>query len=74
MLSGNYTTNYNYHIYGWLEQIEKTIAKFKERTDVTDEDRIEFITHQYHLVMLIYRALSGKVIFAGSRPTDHQEK
>jgi len=64
------TSNHNQQIYGWLEKIEANIAKFKNWTDVTDEDRIEFITHQYHLVMLIHRALNGQVIFVGARPIE----
>lgn len=64
------TSNHNQQIYGWLEKIEANIAKFKNRTDITDEDRIEFITHQYHLVMLIHRALNGQVIFVGARPIE----
>ena len=61
-------TNHNEQIYGWLEKIEANIMKCKERTDVTDEDKIDFILHQYHLVMLIHRALNGQVIFVGARP------
>lgn len=62
------SSNHNQHIYGWLEKIEANIAKFRERDDVTNADKIEFITHQYHLVMLIHRALNGSVIFVGARP------
>lgn len=61
-------SNHNEQIYGWLEKIEANIEKFKARPDVTDEDKIEFITHQYHLVMLIHRALNGQVLFVGARP------
>lgn len=64
------TTKHNRYVYDWLEKIEANIAKFKERVDVTDTDRAEFITHQYHLVMLIHRALNGKVIFVGARPIE----
>lgn len=64
-------TNHNQQIYGWLEKIEANITKFKDRTDVTDNDKLEFIQHQYHLVMLIYRALNGQVIFVGARPIDN---
>lgn len=60
--------NYNHHIYGWLEKIESNIAKYRATVDTTPEDRIEFITHQYHLVMLINRAIEGSVIFVGARP------
>lgn len=59
---------YNQQIYGWIEKIQANVDNFKHRSDVTDEDRIEFITHQYHLVMLIYKALNGQVIFVGARP------
>ena len=61
-------TNHNQQVYGWLEKIEANIAKFKDRTDVTESDKLDFILHQYHLVMLIYRALNGQVIFVGARP------
>ena len=66
-------TNHNEQIYGWLEKIEANIKKFKARTDVTDEDKIEFITHQYHLVMLIHRALNGQVLFVGARPINSNQ-
>ena len=63
-------SNFNHHIYGWLEKIEANIAKFRERNDVSPDEKIEFITHQYHLVMLIHRALNGQVIFTGARPVN----
>ena len=63
-------TNYNQHIHGWLEKIEANVAKFRENTDASQADKIEFITHQYHLVMLIHKALNGKVIFVGAKPID----
>jgi hypothetical protein len=63
-------TNLNHHLYHWIEKIESNINKFKDRTDITDEERIEFITHQYHLVMLIYRALNKQVIFVGANPIE----
>lgn len=63
-------TNLNRQISGWLEKIEANLAKFAERTDVTEEERIEFIGHQYHLVMLIHKALAGKVIFTGAKPVN----
>ena len=61
-------SNLNYHISGWLERIEANLVDFAQRSDVTEAERIEFITHQYHLVMLIHRALAGKVIFTGAKP------
>ena len=62
--------NYNHHIYGWLEKIEANIANYRAQVTTTPEDRIEFITHQYHLVMLINRAIDGSVIFVGARPVE----
>ena len=64
------STNYNHHIYNWLEKIESNIKAFKERTDATNEEKVEFITHQYHLVMIIHRVLSGHVIFVGAKPIE----
>jgi gluconate kinase len=61
-------TNHNKQIHGWLEKIQANITKFKEIENLTDDDRAEFITHQYHLVMLIYKALNGQVIFVGAKP------
>jgi uncharacterized protein (DUF2225 family) len=61
------TSNLNQHLYGWLEKIQANINIFKEKTDVSDLDRIEFISHQYHLVMIIYQALNKQVIFVGAR-------
>jgi hypothetical protein len=61
-------TNHNEQIYGWLEKIEANVAKFKAGESISNEEKLEFIQHQYHLVMLIHRALNGQVIFAGARP------
>jgi len=61
-------SNHNQQIYGWLEKIEANIQRFREQQNPTQDDKIEFITHQYHLVMLIHRALNGQVIFVGARP------
>ncbi|CAB4129433.1 hypothetical protein UFOVP116_6 [uncultured Caudovirales phage] len=63
-------TNYNKQIAGWLDKIEANIVNFKNRTDVTTNEKVEFITHQYHLVMLINRALKGQVIFVGAPPVE----
>jgi|GEM_PF-6749249 len=57
----------NHHVYGWLENIQENIDAFKLRLDVTDAEKFTFISHQYHLVMLIYKALNGQVIFVGAK-------
>jgi len=67
-------SNHNQQIYGWIEKIQSNITKFKIREDVTNEDKLEFISHQYHLVMLIHRALNGHVLFVGARPTSQQSQ
>lgn len=59
---------HNHHIYHWIEKIETNISSFKSRKRITNKQRVEFITHQYHLVMLIYRALNNQVIFVGANP------
>ena len=66
-------SNYNHHIYGWLEKIELNIANFKAKEGTTANDQVEFITHQYHLMMLIHRALNGQVIFTGARPVNQNK-
>jgi hypothetical protein len=57
----------NHHIHGWLEKIQENIDDFRIQEDITDNDRLEFISHQYHLMMLIYKALNGQVIFVGAK-------
>ncbi len=64
----NSNNTYNRHIHGWLEKIEANIAKFRDQSIQTQDEKVEFITHQYHLVMLIYKALNGHVIFIGAPP------
>lgn len=64
----------NHYIYGWLEKTQENIEKFRARTDVTDEEKAEFITFQYHLVMLINRALNGTVLFTGAQPVKNTEQ
>jgi plasmid rolling circle replication initiator protein Rep len=58
---------YNHHIHGWLEKIEANIAEF-EALESTNAEKLEFISHQYHLVMLIRRVLEGNAIFVGAKP------
>lgn len=57
----------NHHIYGWLEKIQENIDAFKLRSDVTDTEKLTFISHQYHLVMLIYKTLNGQAIYVGAK-------
>lgn len=66
-----HTSNHNQQIYGWLEKIEENVKKFKNRSDVTADEKLEFLAHQYHLVMLIHRALNGQVIFVGARAVNN---
>lgn len=63
--------NYNRYIHGWLEKIEDNIIKFKQQTDVTPQDKIDFVTRQYELMYLIHRALHGQVIFVGAKPINN---
>lgn len=63
--------NINHHIYYWLEKVEKNIAEYKQISDtLTDAEKAEFIVFQYHLVMLINKALEGKTIFTGANPIE----
>jgi hypothetical protein len=62
------SSNLNQYLFCWLEKIEANIDRFRNQPNQTPDDKIEFITHQYHLVMLIYRALNGQVIFVGAKP------
>lgn len=58
----------NHHIYFWIEKIEDNIKTFRSQKKITNKQKVEFITHQYHLVMLIFRALNNQVIFVGANP------
>lgn len=58
----------NYHIHGWIEKIEDNVKEFKSQVDVTDDEAMQFISHQYHLIMLIYQALNNQTIFVGAKP------
>ena len=69
----SFSSNHNQQIYGWLEKIEANIEKYRNQQNPTQDDKFEFITHQYHLVMLIHRALNGQVIFVGARPIDVEQ-
>lgn len=63
------STHLNYHIHSWLEKIEDNVEAHKAilATTTSDED-IAFLAHQYHLMMLIHKALEQKVIFTGAKP------
>ena len=61
----------NQHIHDWLEKIEDNIEEYKTVVSTTTSaEDIDTITHQYHLMMLIHKALAGKVIFVGAKPID----
>ena len=63
--------NINHHIYYWLEKVEKNIAEYKKIADtLTNAEKAEFIVFQYHLVMLINKALTGDTIFIGANPIE----
>lgn len=64
-------SHYNKQIAGWVEKIEDNITKFKSRNDTTPAEKLEFISQQYHLVMIINRALKGQVIFVGAPVVNH---
>jgi uncharacterized lipoprotein YbaY len=57
----------NQHIHGWLEKIQENIDAYKLSGNTSDDGRLAFISHQYHLVMLIYKALNSQVIFVGAK-------
>jgi hypothetical protein len=57
----------NYHIEYWIEKIDENFIEFSKIKDPTPQQQIEFAQHQYHLVMVIHRTLSGRLIFTGSR-------
>jgi hypothetical protein len=53
----------------WIEQIEHNLHKFKNDDTIhTKEDKIAFITQQYHLLMIINKTLTGEFLFVGARP------
>lgn len=56
----------NQHIHGWLEKIQENIDAYKLSDDTSSDGKLAFISHQYHLVMLIYKALNSQVIFVGA--------
>jgi len=63
-------TNRNKLIHGWLKKIETNLDKFVSEGKMSDEDKIEFITTQYHLIFLVYRLLNGQVIMVGAPPVE----
>ena len=66
-------TNRNKLIHGWLEKIESNLNKFVSEGNLSDEDKIEFIATQYHLIFLVYRLLNGQVIMVGAPPVEVEE-
>lgn len=61
-------SRHNILIPDWIEKIQMNIKTFKEKDNPTNDEKIDFIIHQYHLVMLIYRAINGQVIMTGAKP------
>ena len=65
---GKEKSRHNILIPDWIEKIQNNINNFKELDDPTLDEKLEFIIHQYHLVMLINRAINGHVIMTGAKP------
>ena len=66
-------TNRNKLIYGWLDKIETNLNRFISSGNMSDLDKIEFITAQYHLIFLVHRLLNGQVIMVGAPPVEAVE-
>jgi len=62
--------NRNKLIHGWLKKIESNLDKFISEGNLSDADKIEFITAQYHLIFLVYRVLNNQVIMVGAPPVE----
>jgi len=66
--------HYNKYIHGWLEKIESNIQSYKSNSlNLSNEQRTEFITHQYELIMIIHKALNNRVLFAGAKMISLQQ-
>jgi len=62
--------NRNKLIHGWLKKIESNLDRFVSEGNLSDADKIEFITAQYHLIFLVYRVLNNQVIMVGAPPVE----
>ena len=60
----------NYHIEHWIDKIHANFEEFEQIENPTPDQQIEFAQHQYHLVMIIHRALEGNLIFTGAKIID----
>jgi hypothetical protein len=66
--------HYNKYIHGWLEKIESNIQSYKSNSlNLSNEQKTEFITHQYELIMIIHKALNNRVLFAGAKMISSQQ-
>jgi hypothetical protein len=64
-------SNHNVYICEWLEKIQSNLRNSK-LDEFTNDEKIDFIQQQYHLMMLIHRALNGQVLFVGAKPIGEQ--
>ena len=64
-------SNHNVYICEWLEKIQSNLRNSK-LDEFTNDEKIDFIQHQYHLMMLIHKALKGQVLFVGAKPLGEQ--
>ncbi len=55
----------------WVAKLQSNMKKFLETDDLSPEERIAFIRHQYALLDIIVKALKGKVYFSGC-PQPHR--
>lgn len=53
---------------GWLDKLEHNLDTFLQTSNLDSEQDVQFITHQYHCLMMIHWALQGKVVFVGAKP------
>ena len=58
----------------WIWKLQNRMNKFQEKKDLSQEERLLFIRHQYALMDVTIKALDGKVILVGcSQPSNHYE-
>ena len=64
-------SNHNIYISEWLEKIQSNLRNSK-LDEFANDEKIDFIQHQYHLMMLVHKALNGQVLFVGAKPLIEQ--
>lgn len=52
----------------WIGELREGIQRHRRRRKISPEERLAFLSQQYHHLYLLNRAIEGRVVFVGAPP------